>query len=220
MSIPSILVLTLNLFYLCSRVNNCVGFSNYKFFVLFLAYALIYCVYIAATVLQYFLMFWKNTLENTRAKFHILFLFFAAVIFGISVISLFGYHCWLISKNRSTLEAFRAPIFRNGPDKNGFNLGFKKNVQQVFGDQWKYWFLPVFSSLSDGCSFPTCLVSQDVETGTTIGTPSPANSENGPSFSSRSHDSQSYLLSVDQLRSGGNTTGVKKASVAFENESS
>ncbi|XP_007507495.1 palmitoyltransferase ZDHHC15 isoform X1 [Monodelphis domestica] len=138
----------------CPWVNNCIGFSNYKFFLQFLAYSVLYCLYIAATVFQYFIKYWVGDLPNTRSKFHVLFLLFVACMFFVSLMILFGYHCWLLSRNKTTLEAFSAPVFLNGPDKNGFNLGFIKNFQQVFGENKKLWLLPIGSSPGDGHSFP------------------------------------------------------------------
>ncbi|KAM7110838.1 palmitoyltransferase ZDHHC2 isoform 1-T1 [Molossus nigricans] len=207
------------------RVNNCVGFSNYKFFLLFLAYSLLYCLFIAATDLQYFIKFWTNGLPDTQAKFHIMFLFFAAAMFSVSLSSLFGYHCWLVSKNKSTLEAFRSPVFRHGTDKNGFSLGFSKNMRQVFGDEKKYWLLPIFSSLGDGCSFPTCLVTQDPEQAAAPAGLHPASKNPENQFPAKPlRESQSRLLADSQSWTEGSTNpskdkaGMSNPALTMENE--
>ncbi|XP_022649911.1 palmitoyltransferase ZDHHC15-like isoform X2 [Varroa destructor] len=88
-------------------------------------------------------------------RLHILFLFFVAIMFAISLVSLFCYHCYLVMVNRTTLESFRPPVFGTVPDKRGFYLGRIQNFRQVFGDDKKLWFIPVFTSLGNGIRYPT-----------------------------------------------------------------
>lgn len=138
----------------CPWVNNCVCFHNYKFFILFLGYSLFYCLFIMLTTFQYFIKFWKGDMTTGMGRYHIVFVFFVALMFAISLGSLFGYHCYLVLHNRSTLEAFRPATFRSGPDKNGFSIGTLDNFKEVFGPDVRRWFLPVFTSLGDGCVYP------------------------------------------------------------------
>ncbi|XP_035458260.2 palmitoyltransferase ZDHHC20-B isoform X2 [Spodoptera frugiperda] len=168
----------------CPWVNNCVCFFNYKFFMLFLGYALLYCMFIMATCLPYFIKFWKMYQEYKYAhcdrliekgsvskicmemingefgaaasagRYHIVFAFFVALMFAISLGSLFGYHCYLVINNRTTLEAFRAPMFRGGADKNGFSIGAFNNFKEVFGNSPNLWLVPVFTSFGDGIVYP------------------------------------------------------------------
>lgn len=40
-------------------------------------------------------------------RYHVVFAFFVSLMFGISLGSLFGYHCYLLVNNRSTLGELR-----------------------------------------------------------------------------------------------------------------
>uniref|UniRef100_V5HVC4 Palmitoyltransferase n=2 Tax=Ixodes ricinus TaxID=34613 RepID=V5HVC4_IXORI len=181
----------------CPWVNNCVSFTNYKHFILFLAYSLIYCLFVAATTLQYFIKFWTNDLEGW-GRFHILFLFFVAFMFAISLVSLFGYHIYLVMVNRSTLEAFRPPIFRTGPDKYGFSLGRQANVAEVFGDNKRLWVLPVFTSLGDGVTYPTR--TQVASSYNSMGSTAPASLGDGVTFPQRIVDEDTDGLLNERQR--------------------
>jgi len=142
--------LVLKMDHYCPWVANCIGYSNYKFFVMFLFYAITYCLFIMGTSLVPFLQVWSTNggpnSPNFTSSFRLqtMFVFMAASIFSLSVVFLFSLHLYLISTNRTTIELYGSPIIENiGGFKHAYNISCMKNWKQVCGSSICFWFIPI-----------------------------------------------------------------------------
>lgn len=88
-------------------MNNCIGYANYKHFVLFLAYGFYLCVFGFFAMLPFVVVFFQlpqvpsssqwslaaiRRLETVDAfgKYQVLLVFFVAAVFGVSLVSHLG----------------------------------------------------------------------------------------------------------------------------------
>jgi len=134
----------------CPWVNNCVGFRNYKFFVLFLIYVVGTCFIFLAFSIPYLLNqpdFGK--IMSSADTFQGLVASIVCTVFGLGLICFAGIHIDLALKNQSTLESFKISQ-RNNP----YDLGRRANWEQVFGKSPWLWFVPVATTLGNGLTFP------------------------------------------------------------------
>ncbi|CAH8521499.1 unnamed protein product [Schistosoma turkestanicum] len=138
----------------CPWTNNCIGFHNHKYFIVFLSWGVIYCFFIICTSASYFAEFWRSANNITVDRFQVLFLFIVAAMFGLCQLGLASYHMYLVGINLSTLETFHYPRLRGGqPDKTLFNLGIKENFHETFGSSFQLAILPVFTTRGDGVNW-------------------------------------------------------------------
>ncbi|GAA5989046.1 hypothetical protein JCM11641_002307 [Rhodosporidiobolus odoratus] len=159
--------------------GGCVGWANYKFFLLFLLYTGALGIFVGAVLFHEL----ANYVDDVEQGFELAPISWALAallgcIFGIAV-GLFGlYHLYLACNNRSTIEAMEHPtsvlpgaqpprrqeldykqrrrLASAARQFNIYDLGVKENLRQVFGGKeraWE-WVMPWGWPPGDGQTFP------------------------------------------------------------------
>ncbi|GLD93478.1 hypothetical protein PINS_up002070 [Pythium insidiosum] len=138
----------------CVYINKCIGYFNYKFFLQFLGWSSVTCLYEASLIFRYLVLdhldrcvalFVHGRLSLMSTSFQIVALFFGSACLGAALLCFFLLHLYLTARNCTTLEFCEKR--RDPTYVNYFDVGVIQNLQQVLGSfrELPYWFIPLQS---------------------------------------------------------------------------
>ncbi|XP_010413515.1 PREDICTED: probable protein S-acyltransferase 14 [Camelina sativa] len=127
----------------CVWVVNCVGVLNYKYFLLFLFYTFLETTLVTLVLMPHFIAFFSDEeIPGTPGTLATTFLAFVLnLAFALSVMGFLIMHISLVAGNTTTIEAYE----KKTTTKWRYDLGKKKNFEQVFGMDKRYWLIPGYT---------------------------------------------------------------------------
>mmetsp|Transcript_118829 Transcript_118829/g.236739 ORF Transcript_118829/g.236739 Transcript_118829/m.236739 type:complete len:295 (-) Transcript_118829:163-1047(-) len=134
----------LNMDHHCPWINNCVGFYNRKFFIQLLLYvfASLLVIVLSSMGPLIFRFFWRAVTERHMPLWDLFCIILVGVIWCLSVLLMFTlynfikFHLKLVLENYTTIENLE----REEGAKSKFDIGRRRNWEQVFGtNPWLWW---------------------------------------------------------------------------------
>ncbi|MCD7470374.1 hypothetical protein HAX54_010174 [Datura stramonium] len=145
----------------CIWVVNCVGACNYKFFLLFVMYTFLTTTLDTLVLLPSFIKFFRQAKNHSLSPGNIAVIFLVFVLnlaFSLSLLCFVIMHASLLSSNTTSVEVYE----KKKTVQWKYDLGWKRNFEQVFGASKALWFFPLFSKKDlenipalHGVEFPT-----------------------------------------------------------------
>jgi len=137
----------------CPWLANCVGYFNYKFFLLFIVYASIACGWTTISVAQLLAKSSAGFLPKSATLSAAQIFFLTEGLCISSLVSLIltpftGFHLYLLSQNKTTLE-----YCEKANSKTSYDFGPLHNIASAIGWNPILWFLPIQTAPGDGLTF-------------------------------------------------------------------
>ncbi|VEU22245.1 DEKNAAC103255, partial [Brettanomyces naardenensis] len=98
----------------CPWFANCIGFSNYKFFLQFLIYSSLYILLVALiTGWANYGFFVSESLSMDLFSFHVLFVFALSIVFQLCLVVFTLFTAYHLLKNKTTIESYESQRYRS-----------------------------------------------------------------------------------------------------------
>ena len=154
----------------CPWVNNCVGFYNYRYFLLFIFYLAAGCLVVGASSFAAVMDGGKLFRAQNRL---LLFSFVLSISILLALCLFIGWHFYLAATNQTTVEFYinRLNAFdaarSNSTWTNPYDVGFWANLGHIFGEACvvspAVWFMPSLRKPpGDGITFQRSLYAESL----------------------------------------------------------